>query len=392
MGGAGFAIANILLARDLSTTEYGQFALVIAVLNLGVAVGPLGIDSAIVRHHPGVRTSLLRTSLASGATTGLLLAVSVWLIYEMAIPLALLVGIAIMAGAVTRAGAAIYQSEENYGRSLLLIQSQNMTLILAALVAGMFAGFSSLIVFSILAFHWVMAAGIGWTMLLTRPKQKLLDNWKMPWREIPPLFGYIVTIQVVTQLDRLLLPKIMDIENLATFGVLAAMVISPYKMFELGVAYTLIPSLRSATSHAKRIASLRHEAMTTLLVIALGAISGFLLFPWASTMFLGDKYTFSNSLIGAAVFAGSVRVFVSFISSIVTALGDASQLTNLHRSSWFSMIVSIVGCWWGSRWGLPGFIYGFAMGSIARLVLASAIAIKAWHAPMLSKPQAAIAN
>ena len=181
-------------------------------------------------------------------------------------------------------------------------------------------------------------------------------------------------MQLAAQLDRLLIPKLLDIESLATFGVLSALVLAPFKMFQTGVGYTLVPGLRNADSTAARRAILVHEAGVTALVIAGGAASGFLIAPWFAELFLKGKYVLGPALIGAAIFAGAMRVLVMFVSSIVTALGSQEHLTWLNRGSWLALAASVFGAWWGSQWGLTGLVFGFSLGSLFRALLAAFVA------------------
>ena len=384
LGGAAFALANLLLARNLSMQDYGQFALILAILNLGIPLGPIGLDAAVLRHRPGPDKRLLRVSIVVGMLTGALIAIAARLVYSLDVIIVSVLGVAIMAGSVTRLSASVYQSEKRFSTSLWLIQSQNITLISAALAAGLFAAITPAVVFALFTTHWIVVAIAGWVLLIYVSKIGTSDRWEIPWREIPALFGYIVTVQLVAQLDKLMLPKVLDIESLATFGVLSALVFAPFKMFQAGVGFTLIPGLRTAETARDRTRTMLHEAKTTMMVIALGIASGFFIAPWVARMFLEGKYELDNMLIGAAVFAGSARVIVMFVSSVVTALGSQAQLHLLNRGSWLALLLSVIGAWWGAQWGLPGFIAGFALGSVFRVALASDIAAKVWRSPTLN--------
>jgi O-antigen/teichoic acid export membrane protein len=384
LGGAAFALANLLLARNLSMQDYGQFALILAILNLGIPLGPIGLDAAVLRHRPGPDKRLLGVSIVVGLSTGALMAITAKYAYSLNITVVVILGIAIMAGSIARLSASVYQSENRFSTSLWLIQSQNITLISAAMAAGLVVTITPTTVFALFTTHWALAAVVGWVSLIYFSKIETDNRWTIPWREVPALFGYIITVQLAAQLDKLMLPKVLDIESLATFGVLSALVLAPYKVFQAGVGFTLIPGLRTAETKTARTKTILHEAKTTMLVIALGIGSGFFIAPWVAQIFLAGKYELGNMLIGAAVFAGTARVMVMFVSSVVTALGSQAQLTSLNRGSWLALLLSILGGWWGAQWGLPGFIAGFALGSLFRVALASEIAAKVWRAPTLS--------
>lgn len=381
LGGAGFALANLILARNLSTQDYGQFALLLAVLNLGIPLGPVGLDAAILRHQPGASKGLLRVTILVGLLMGVLIGLGAGLIYALDTTVIYLLCVAIAAGSIAKLSASVYQSEKQFAKSLWLLQSQNITLVLGALATGLVFTIAPTTVFAFFTAHWLLVALVGWIALLKFSSRRSNADWRIPWREIPALYGYIITVQMAAQLDKLMLPKVLDIESLAMFGVLSALVLAPFKVFQAGVGFTLIPQLRTAKTKRERRRTVLHEAKSTALVIGLSFFSGFVVAPWVARIFLVGKYELDPILIGAAVFAGSARVLVMFVSSIVTALGNAKHLALMNRGSWLALLLSIIGGWWGAQWGLPGFIAGFAVGSLFRVALAAEIAVKAWRAP-----------
>ena len=158
LGGAAFAVANLLLARHLSTQDYGHFSLILAITLLSIPLGPLGLDAVVLRHRPGPQSRLLKLSILTGGFGGLLIATLAWVIYSIEPEYLALIAIAIAAGTVTRSSASVYQSETQYKSSLWLIQSQNITLILATIAAGLFIEVSRTMVF----FGIRRALGLGW--------------------------------------------------------------------------------------------------------------------------------------------------------------------------------------------------------------------------------------
>ncbi len=374
MGGASSAVANLLLARHLTKIEYGEFSLVLAIATFSLILGPVSLDEMVLRDRPGPHRSLLRHSAITGLIFAALIVALTWLVYSLDPHFLPFIAMTIAAASVARVGASVYQSEQRFKWSLWLVQSQNLTLILAAVASGIFVSVTATTIFSVYAWHWLIAAIVAWIGLRLYSGIAVRDGWKASWRERAPIFGTMIAFQLFASADRLLIPKLLDIESLATFGVLMVLVISPFKMFELSVSYTLIPGLRNASSITERDAILRHEAKTAAAVTGLAIASGFLVAPWAKQLILGDKYELSTALIAAAVFSGTVKVAAIFLSSIVTALGEERRLNQLNIGSWVSLAAAVLGAWLGSFWGLPGLVVGFTCGSLVRVAAGAIVA------------------
>jgi len=383
MGGAAFALANLLLARELSAQEYGELALVLAITNMSIPLGPLSMDAIVLRHRPGPLKMLLGLSVVTGIVGGVIVAGLAHAIYPINVQFLPIIVLAISAGSITRVAASVFQSENRFRSSLSLIQGQNLTLILGALAVGIWAEFTSKTVFSAYAAHWMLAAIAGWLALRFWSGLKADESWKIPWGECIPLIGYLIAAQLTIQLERLVIPKFLDLESLALFGVMAALVLAPFKMFEVGVGYTLIPGLRTAATKGERKGIVIHEVKSATVVVLLATVSGFLLAPWIADLFLHGKYVLSADLIGACVIAGTLQISAKFVASIVTALGNRLHLARLTRGSWGSLLIAILCGWWASQWGLPGIIVGLAIGSLARIIIATWIAMRVWRQPEL---------
>lgn len=381
LGGAAFAVANLVLARHLTPEAYGQLALLLAITNLSIPLGPMSLDTIILRHRPGPQRQQLGFSILSGLVAGLIIATLTWKIYPIDSRLLVFMVVAILAGSVARVAASVYQAEERYGLSMGLIQSQNITLIVVALAVGLWAGVGSHTVYATYTIHWVVVAVIGGALLSIGSRRRAIGTWKVPWGECPPLLGYLIAAQLLIQLDRLIIPKFLDLQSLALFGVLAALVLAPYKMLEVGVAYTLVPGLRGADTKPARLAIILDEIKSAVLVFIGALASAFLLAPLIAEAFLQGKYVLEPKLIGAAVFAGTLQVIARFTVSIVTALGDRTHLSWITRTSWLTLFLAVLCGWFGSFWGLPGLILGLSVGSLARIVVAALIAFHVWNQP-----------
>src|SRR6185436_4163436 len=71
-GGSGLAFvgANILLARELSTSEFALLTLLVALNTLGCYLAPLGLDGVVTRGQIDVGWPLLKRAAGVGAAVG----------------------------------------------------------------------------------------------------------------------------------------------------------------------------------------------------------------------------------------------------------------------------------------------------------------------------------
>ena len=66
-GGTGFALGNLLLARLLPESEYGYLSLSLSFVQLGHALGPLGLEIIINRRRLAPSPALLRRAASTSA-------------------------------------------------------------------------------------------------------------------------------------------------------------------------------------------------------------------------------------------------------------------------------------------------------------------------------------
>jgi O-antigen/teichoic acid export membrane protein len=167
---------------------------------------------------------------------------------------------------------------------------------------------------------------------------------------------------VLLQLDRLVIPHVLTVHDLATYGVLAAVAGSLFRVLSQGVGYTLVPRLRAAEDTAERRLLIAHEARLVGAIVVGGAIVIWFVTPLIERWFLAGKYHLAGALVLAAVVSGSAKVLNAFGKSIVSALSTPAELSLVNLLGWVSVAVAIMAGVLGARWGLAGVIYGVAVG------------------------------
>jgi O-antigen/teichoic acid export membrane protein len=368
--GVGFAGANLILARVLPKDEYALFTLVIALGNLGFSLAPSGVDGIVNRRHLEAGPRLLGRVLAASSTVAVIFAAIGLLGYRLDPSIGLLLFISTAGGGAMLVAAAKFQSEHRFGVSLALIQSPNIVLLFAALAVVLLHAHRASLAILISSAGFVVAAAIGWALLFRERHGKPHRDSDFPWKEALSFAGLEVAGLTLIQLERLVLPHVLPLSDMATYGVLAAIVGSLFRVMQMGVGYTLLPRLRAATSVQQRRQLIAHEARLVGWIVLLGSALLWLLTPLVERSFLAGKYHLAGSLIFAALVSGVTKIMNAFSKATVSALATPRELAILNLLGWAAVVLALVAAIFGARWGLTGVIYGVALGWLVRALTA----------------------
>jgi O-antigen/teichoic acid export membrane protein len=379
--GLGFAGANLILARVLPTAEYGLFTLVIALTNLSFAVAPLGVDGVVNRRHLEAGPILLKRTLAAGLITALVSVAVGGFAYQIDPTLLLLVFAATVGGGAMAVAAAQFQSERRYGLSLSLTQSPNIVIMVAALAVVSTGIREVRFPVAITTLGYLLAGVVGWWVLFAERAAKPHRETWFPWGEALSLAGVSAAGLSLVQLDRLMIPHVLTLHDLATFGVLAAIAGSLFRVLAMGVGYTLLPRLRAASTVVERRGLIMHEIKLVVVITFCGSIAIWFLTPWIERAFLAGKYHLDGPLLLAALFTGVAKVLNSVTRATASALATAGELAILNWLGWASVGVALLAGIIGSRWGLAGLMYGVGLGWLMRGLTASLLTIRHLKVP-----------
>lgn len=368
--GLGFAGANLILARVLPTSEYAVFTLVIALVNLAFALAPLGIDGMVNRRHLEAGPQLLKRTLVGGLATGLVFIAIGAFAYDLDTALLFLIFVSTVAGGAMSVAGSQFQSEQRYGISLALTQSPNLALLAAALAAVVAREKTAGIPLLIGSAGFLLAGSYGWWRLFQEREAKTARGSEFPWSEALSYAGLNAAGLVLVQLDRLVIPQVLPLQDLATFGVLAAIVGSWFRVLFMGVGYTLVPRLRAAAGVLERRRLIAYEAKLVGAIVVIGSIVIWFATPPVERLFLDGKYHLTGALVLAAIFSGVAKIANAFTKSTVAALATPSELALVNVLGWVAVALAIPLAVIGARWGLVGVIYGVGMGWLLRALSA----------------------
>jgi O-antigen/teichoic acid export membrane protein len=360
----------------LPTAEYALFTLVVALVNLGYAAGPAGLDFLVTRHGLPAGPLLLRRVLFAATIVAVIFVAVGLLTYHLIPVLLLYLFVSSVTGAAMAVAGARFQSEQRFGLSLMLTQSPNFVLLLAALVEVAVGTGSAHLPLLISTLGFVGAAALGWGLLVREPGFGKERKEDLVWSESLSLAGMDASGLLLVQLDRLLVARLLSLGELATYGVLAAIVGSLFRVLQMGVGYTLIPRLRVAGSVPERRSLIRREVRLVGALVVGGTFLIWVVTPLVERWLLGGKYHLTGPLMVAALASGIAKVLNAFAKALVTALSEAREVTAVNVFGWLSVAVAVAGAAIGARWGLPGVIYGVGLGWLLRAVIGIGISAR----------------
>ena len=376
LGGVGFAVGNLVLARHLSVEEYGVFALILALLSLAMPLAPAGIDGVVNRRVFASDRWLLSCVLVTSLLTAVVTSVAGSLLYSIGAVLLAGLFVGVVAGGATMLAAAQFQSQHRFTAALVLSQSPNLVLAAAAVLVVVLQVHTALVPLGVYVIGVLIAAAWGWAKLFQEGKSGPTGGGGgLPWGEAFSYAGVSGVGIALLQLERLLIPKVLTLEELATYGVLAAIVGSPYRVLQLGAGYTLLPRLRAAETPAVRRKVLYQEGGIMAFIAIMSAAAILPLAPLFGRWFFAGKYSLSGSLVLAAILTGILKMANGFLKGTVTALADTRQLSYMNLFGWLSVGLAILGGSIGARWGLTGLIYGVGIGWLGRTLAALSLSL-----------------
>jgi O-antigen/teichoic acid export membrane protein len=384
LGGLAFTVANLILARTLSAYEYGLVSLLIGIVAVAGLAAPLGLDLVIGRRGLTLDARLRRATLLLAVPIGLVTVIASALLYHLGRTLLISILVATVAAGVMQASASHFQGRLRFGPATWIVQLSNWTLLVAAVLATVF-GIDT-------------ASGAGILLALTTGAGGLLA-WVLVCRDAPtqtaniaprallaealPLLSIHVANSLFLQLERLMLAPAAGVQALALFGVVAALVASPFRMLQMAVLFTLIPNLRRAESVAARRRLLGQEAILVAVVIGAGSVVIWYVAPPLAHWLLSGRYVLSPALMCAALVSGIFKLCSAFTTGTVIALSEGKELRTLSLVSWATIAVSVAAAFASAPWGLVGVLYGISLGWLLRSLIA------AWMAmPHLRRPGA----
>jgi len=373
--GLGFSGAHLLLAKYLPALEYAEIALAIAVINLAKEFSPLGAQGVILRHRLHPHRGMLVRAASTCAFVGVVVAACAARIYHLDGIAAVLLGAGILASGVTYVAAAFFQSRQVFLPAMFLSQCSNVVLLAAAIAVVVLPVEGTWLILTVIVAGYVVSAAWSWRHLLGRAPGSA-SAAVFSWREALSYTIVSGASPLLIQSERLLIPKLLALEDLATFGVLAAIVLSPYKTLQVGVGFTTLPRLRAAENvRARRRLLVREALIVSVFVVGGGLVLAWLTPVVVEVVFRG-KYEVGPGLIWAGLAVGALRTYSGLAKAAVMALCTTRELAVTGGLVWLAVGVALAGAAIGASWGLTGLVLGIAAGWVTLIAAYSVLAAR----------------
>lgn len=381
MGGAAFALGNLLLARFLPVEEYGRYALAVAVYNIFWTIAALGFDEASLRHSERLDGRVfVRITVSGLAMAALACGICYWL-YGLDNQLLLLLVAAIVAGGLSSVASAMLRREGHRTTPLLINNAANWAVVVSAGASILLEIYTAEFAFTVLMVSVAIAAGAGWFRALREQVSLDPPHQHVPMREAISFVSIVAASSVLLQLERLVAPKVLGVEALAEFAVLASVALFPYRMLRSGMMFSLVPKLRRAETTRERNRVLVHELGAVAAVLVVASV-GVLLLSAPLTSFVTDgKYELPLLLVAAACVNGASKVITGLQNAVITACGTADDVARLNWMSWLMIAGGTIGAWAGGAHDLTGLVVGAGAGTIVGALPGLHLAYRVFRRP-----------
>lgn len=378
LGGCGFALANVLLAKAMLPKEYGLVVLFVALTQLGATLGPAGMETVAIRHRLGASPALLVRVLMSATAFAGLVAILATVFFNVSTTFSFILVVAMVFAALNRMGCAFLQSLERYRRSLGLMMAHNGVLVAATLVLLVLHRSDVETVAVILAVGYGCTALYGWYIGRHHFAAEATDDSLGPLgREGFTILASQMSTAVLNQLDRILIPRVLSASALGHYAAVATLTASPFNLLQSGARHTLLPKLRNCTDYRAAMKHIRSEAVAALAIIGLAAAGSLFLAPVVGDWMFKGRYEFEMDLVQIIVGIGVLKVWHSFASGCIQALGTQRSLLMLSVASWGALCIAVGAAVSVEEAGLTSLVTGIGAGWVALCTASTLIALHA---------------
>ena len=363
MSGAAFALGNLLMASAMAKSHYAHFALVLAILAITSNIGPLGLDQILLRRDVRAGWRYLAPILASTTILAMLAAAIAYPLYGINPRAVTALAMATISFALLRTSACGLRRHGMALTATLCETSADWCILAIGMAswAGWIADEASASLALATAGSVMMA--VAHIILLRQERDTPADTGPFRFIEAIPLLGIVAAGAALVQAERLLIPFVLSLEELATFAVLTSVAIAPFRVLSAGIVASLTQQLRGLHTLQERRELLAREIRIFAVLSGISALIVCTIAPPVANIFTGGRYGVGIGLCLAACVNGIVKILQAVPRAVATGIGTAADLHRVNVSMWLCVLGTILGALFCAPWGLSTFMLGAATGS-----------------------------
>jgi O-antigen/teichoic acid export membrane protein len=379
LGGGGFALANLLLARTLPVDEYGLIVLFVAVIQLGATLGPAGMDTMAVRHRMPATLQLFSRVALTATLLGGAAAICVHFFFDVKVDgwLAALLIVGVLFAALNKTACSFLLTLGQVRRSMAMLMVINAAMLVGAGLISWTGSQSMELIAAIIVVAYALSAAYGWYVGHREMRGESAPAVPGLGKEAFSLTMSRTSAAVLNQLDRILIPRVASAAALAEYGAATTLAGSPFNMLQAAALHTLTPKLRNCTNVRAALQLLRHEAVAALTYAALAAVAAAVIVPRIGPLLFKGKYDFDLDLVQLIIGLGLLKIWCSFATATVQALGSRRSLFWQSVASWFALAVAAMGAFLFAERELESIISAIGIGWLLLCLSSTAIAAQA---------------
>jgi O-antigen/teichoic acid export membrane protein len=372
----GFRFAqSVIMARFIAPEHFGLMALVGILLNGLVMFSDIGTESAAIRSGNGDDPDFLRTAW----TLKILRGTGLWLACAAtAIPFAWFYNEPILLLMIPVAGSTMFIS--GFGTTAVIAFARRIELRTPTLFVMWMMPISFLI--SIGMAYWLRDAwALAWGGVLTTLTSVILGHLILPgvrhrfcWRPeyVRELFSFGRWVFVSTmftfiamQADKLMLAKFVEMRVVGVYGIALVLAHMPITIIGALASSVLFPVFAEQyrddpVRMAQRALKARRLLMSLGLILSLGV---FVIAPSFFRLLYLQEFWDAGWMTRFMLASVWITMLYSTSGHAVLAIGDSRSMALANGCN---AIVTVIGCFAGFYLaGVPGFIIGFAAGTVA---------------------------
>jgi O-antigen/teichoic acid export membrane protein len=393
-GGLTLALLNLGLARLMAPADFGLVSLVQAV-SIGattlVTLGAADAAQRLTRQREIAPRSLPWFSLLRAVfgrwilPTGTAVAVVAGLWYGWTLSVVVATTILICGIAVSYVSGHMLRANAFSPRGMAVVQAWRFVGSFGVIVLMLVgARVSPICALAVLSGASLFAGTLGVMGVRSIDTGLQLDEylWRKFRSDARVLLSISLSLAGLYHADKLLIPILLSLEDLAIYSVAGWVVITPFLLVQTVIGFTLVPRLRrtAAEKESRRIIR-RYVLFTFGVAIPLGtAIAAAT--PMILPLLYADVYLPSVPLIASLTVLGVVRTCYSLPAAAVSAWAEGSDLELFNWWGWISLLVALAAMVAGvHQVGLMAIPLGLTAGVGVRLgaaVVTARRSLKTW--------------